>query len=245
MGYNWPTMPRAFEKWTVLRHGPIEKLADNLWRIEGALPGMALKRVFTIARMRDGRLLLHGAMALDEDTMRELEAWGRPGFMMVPNGFHRLDARVYKARYPDLKVIAPAGSRKRIEQVVPVDLLVEEFAGDDAVRLEYPDGLGRIEALLRVRHPAGGETLVFTDAVFNLKEKLPGAVGLLLGLIGTRPGPRVTGIAKTFLVKDRSAYRAYLERLAAAPEISRVIVAHGAVVSDRCSDFLRAAAATL
>ena len=59
--------------WNVLPHGPIEKLADNLWRIKGSLPGTSLQRVMTVVRRDDGSLLLHSVIALQEPAMREIE----------------------------------------------------------------------------------------------------------------------------------------------------------------------------
>ena len=70
-------MPKAFDKWMVLPHGKIEKLEENLWRVDGTLPGGGPPRVMTIARLRDGRLVIHGAIALDDASMKELEALGR------------------------------------------------------------------------------------------------------------------------------------------------------------------------
>src|SRR5690606_38404698 len=80
-------------------HGPLERLEDNLWRVEGALPNMALRRVMTVVRMADGRLVIHSAIALPDELMAQIEAWGRPSYLLVPNAYHRLDAPAYKARY--------------------------------------------------------------------------------------------------------------------------------------------------
>src|SRR5262249_60972268 len=102
----------------------------------------------------------------------------------------------------------------------------------------------QVEAAMFVRR-SDGETMVVTDGIFNLQEKLPGAVGAFFHFIGSKPGPRVTWLARTFMVKDRAAYRAQLERLAGSPDLRRVIVAHGAMVADNCQGFLRTAAATL
>src|SRR5690606_38404699 len=79
-------------------HGPLERLEDNLWRVEGALPNMALRRVMTVVRMADGRLVIHSAIALPDELMAQIEAWGRPSYLLVPNAYHRLDAPAYKAR---------------------------------------------------------------------------------------------------------------------------------------------------
>ena len=99
----------------------LERLADNLRWVWGSLPGMSLKRTMTVVRLGDGRLVLHNAIALDDKTMAELEAFGTPAFLIVPNGGHRLDAPAYKARYPQLRVFGPRGSRKRIEEVIALD----------------------------------------------------------------------------------------------------------------------------
>ena len=237
-------MPRAFDKWRVLPHRPIEKLADNLWRVEGDLDGIALKRVMVIVKLGDGTLLLHNPIALGAQPMIELEAWGTPAYIVVPNGFHRLDARIFKQRYPEARVMGQSGHRKRIDQVIPLELVYEDFAGDGSVRFEYLDGLAKVEAAMLVRS-ADGETMVVTDGIFNLQQKLPGFVGGFFHFIGSKPGPRVTWLARTFMVKDRRAYAAHLKKLAETPNLRRVIVAHGAMTSENCSNFLYMAASTL
>jgi hypothetical protein len=114
-------MPKSPAQWKVLPHGPIEKLSDNIWWVQGSLPGMSLKRVMTLVRVRDGRLVVHNGIALAEDAMQRIEAWGTPAFLAVPSGWHRLDAAAYKQRYPSLRVFVPKGARGRVEQVVTVD----------------------------------------------------------------------------------------------------------------------------
>src|ERR671938_349083 len=104
----------------ILPHGDFEELAPGLWSITGSLP-MPLRRNMTIYRMADGSLLLHSVIALDDAGMAKLEALGRPNIMIVPNTGHRMDAAFYKKRYPKLKVISPAASRSKIEQVIKTD----------------------------------------------------------------------------------------------------------------------------
>jgi hypothetical protein len=82
-------MAKCFETWTVLPHGPIEKLSENLWRVEGTMNDGKIKRVMTIARMKDGRLVVHNAIALEPELQAEIEAFGTPAAIVVPNGFHR------------------------------------------------------------------------------------------------------------------------------------------------------------
>ena len=65
-------MAVGFRRWTVLPHAPIEVLAPNLWRVEGQM-GSYNKRVMVLARLADGRILMHNAIALDEASMARLD----------------------------------------------------------------------------------------------------------------------------------------------------------------------------
>lgn len=221
------TAPAA---WTVLSHGPLERLADNLRWVQGSLPRMSLKRVMTIARLADGRLVIHNGIALGDIQMRQIEAWGTPAFLLVPNGMHRQDAAAYKARYPSLRVLAPSGSRAKVAEKVAVDGTFEEFPVDDTVRLERLDGVADAEGVMLVRSP-DGTTVVLTDAMFNMDRKTDVLGFLITTLFGSAPGPRVSRLAKLLFVKDRAALRASFERLAAIPDLVRVIVAHEKVAS--------------
>jgi len=91
-------------EWVVYEHGELVQLASNLWRVSGTLPSMDLPRCMVVARTTTGDLVIHNAVAMDEAHMAELEALGRPAWLVVPVGWHRFDAARYKARYPDLGV---------------------------------------------------------------------------------------------------------------------------------------------
>jgi len=82
----------VYQSWTVLPHAPIEKLESNLWHVDAKMADGKTPRQMTLARMRDGRVVVHNGIALEEERMKELEAWGTPSFLVVPNGFHRQDA---------------------------------------------------------------------------------------------------------------------------------------------------------
>jgi hypothetical protein len=233
-------MPKAFDKWQVFPHRPLEKLEANLWRVEGDLPNGNGNRVMTIVKMRDGGLLIHSAIALAEPLMAEIEAFGKPAVLVVPNGLHRLDSKVYKERYPSLKVVSPAGARKKVEQVVKVDASYAEAPGDEDVRLLHLDGTKDGEGVIEVKS-GGKTTVVFNDAVNNLP-KMGGFFGFLLAPTGK---PAVPRIARWMMVKDKPAFRAHLEKLAATPNLGRLIFSHGAVIHDQPGEVLKSVAAAL
>jgi hypothetical protein len=196
-----------------------------------------------VARLGDGRLVVHSGIALDDAEMKELESWGTPAFLIVPNAGHRLDAKIFKDRYPSMRVIGPPGAKAKIEQVVKLDATEADF-GDDSVRYEILEGTGGGEGVLIVRSNAG-TTLGFTDAVMNM-QSLPGFSGFMMGLFGfTGPAPKVTLPTRMLIVKDKKAMRRELEKRADMAGLVRVEVAHGAPITSSPADALRTAAAGL
>ncbi len=225
-----PRMPKAHEEWKVLDHGPIVELSENIWWVDGALPGMSLRRNMVVVKLADGRLVIHNGIALRDKERLEVEAWGTPAVLIVPNGGHRLDAPAYKKRYPALRVLTPQGSRKRVEEVVRVDGTYEDFPADEAVRCETLHGVKRAEGAMIARS-ADGVTLVLNDAVFNMDTKKDILGFLFTTILGSAPGPRVSRLAKLLFVQDKAALRADLERYAAMPDLVRLVVAHEKVAS--------------
>lgn len=228
----------------MLPHGPVTVVAENVWRVDGTNEGMPLGRVMTIARRTDGSLVLHNVIALDDATMSEVERLGPIGTIVVPNGWHRLDAPAFESRYPSARILCPAGAKKRVSAVVEVDGAYEDLPPDEAVRLEPLEGLGGVEGVLQVRS-ADGVTLAFNDTIFN-QPRLPGGFGFVYHhVIRSTGGPKVPPVARWFMVKDRRALRSHLERLAALPDLRRVIIMHGQSPESDPGGFLRTVAATL
>lgn len=230
-------------EWKILPHGPIERLTDNLWRVRGEIGSLPIGRVMTLARRSDGHVVVHNAIALEEPLMAQIEAWGPPRYLVVPNRFHRLDAPVFAARYPEARVLCPAWARKKVASVVRVDSDYRDYPADADVALAHLDGTREREGVLEVRS-ADGTTLVMNDVLFNLPPQ-PGFKGLLLRIDAAVGRLRVPRISRLLLVADRAAFRAHLERLAARPDLRRVIVSHGDVVTEDPAAALRAAAAEL
>lgn len=221
---------KANLSWTVLPHGDIVKLAENLWWVQGSLPNMSLKRTMVVVRLADGRLVIHSAIALQEQAMKELEAWGTPAFLIVPNAYHRLDAPAYKQRYPGLTVLTPPAGRAKVEEVIAVDGGYDAFPSTDEVRLELLHGVGDAEGAMIVRS-SDGVTVVLNDAMFNMDRKRDPLGFFFTTLLGSAPGPRVSRLAKLAFIKDKAALRRDFERYADRPGLTRVIVAHEKVAS--------------
>src|SRR5437762_11219442 len=105
-------MPQPHTEWTVLPHGKLTQIEDNILTVTGDIPMPVgnLTRRMTVVRLRDGRLVIFSPVALDENEMRVIEDFGEPAFLIIPNSHHRLDSKIWKDRYPTIKVITPQGA---------------------------------------------------------------------------------------------------------------------------------------
>jgi len=228
-------MAKCFTTWTVLPHDPIEKHAENLWSVSGKMPGGNQRRM-TIARRSDGKLVLHNAMALTDEEMKELEAFGTPAYIVVPNAFHRMDSFIFKQRYPKADVLCPQTARKKISQVVEVSGHLDEMPKDANVELFHLRGMKEREGALRVK--SNGQTaLVFNDTLLNMAPT-GGLMGFALGPTGTLSVPRFT---RWMMLQDGAALKSHLQELAASPGLKHLIPGHGDVIAQEPSKALNEA----
>jgi len=235
-------LPPCPSSWKVLNHGPLEAVGVGCWRVVGSLPNMGLPRTCVVARCGEGELLIHSAIALRDEVLAEVLALGTPRWLVVPNGMHRLDAPAWKERFPSLTVVCPPAARAKVEEVVPVDTTLDAlesvFGPEHGVSVHPLPGVNGAEWALGVHHEGGSVSLVVTDAVFNLPHQ-PGVGGLVMRLIGSSGGPKVTFVARQLLVKNRAELAEGLRSLAALPGLCRVIPAHGDPIEGDVAQTLR------
>lgn len=231
----------------VLPHSSITELVPGLWNVTGVLG--PTPREMVIYRLQDRGLLIHSAIALDNAGMAQLESLGTPKLMIVPNRIHRIDASIYKRRYPELEVVAPAVAKPYVEEVVAVDAIAEERLSDYAIICHIPAGIRPQEVVYELPL-AMGKALLFTDILFNLTDAyleahVPRSKWLLRWLgAGNHLG--ITALGKRFFMTDKTAYCQWLQTLADSVSSLQVIsVAHGAPITKDCSEQLRVAAKCL
>lgn len=238
-------MTRPFQHWKVLPHGKLTEVDENILTVTGEIPMPLahLPRRMTVVRLKDSRLVVFSAIALAESEMAALEAYGRPAFLIVPNDHHRLDARIWKDRYPALQVVAPEGSRAKVAKTVPVDTTTPRFDDSNVQFLAVP-GTKEREAALVVRSP-NGTTLVLNDLVGNIRGE-SGAGGWFLRRVGfAGKKPQIPKVVKMVLIADKSALRAQLLQWAEIETLKRILVAHGSPIVESPRQTLRDLASSL
>jgi len=238
-------MTKPFQQWTVLPHGKLVQVDENILTVVGEIhmPLMDLPRRMTVVRLVDAGLVIFSAIALDEDEMSALEAYGRPAVLIVPSDKHRLDAKTWKDRYPEIEVVAPEGARAKVEETVPVDTAAPRFDDPNVQFVTVPGTRGR-EAALVVRTPRG-TTIVLNDVVGNIRDAA-GFGGWLLHLAGfAGKEAQVPAVVKMAVIDDTKALRTQLLQWAEIESLVRILVSHGSPIEENPRQVLRELAESL
>lgn len=232
-------MTAILEKWTVQPHEPLTEIDDGILTVAGEIrmPLGNFPRRMTVIRLGGRRTAIFSAIALGDEEMARIEAMGDPSFLIVPGDHHRLDARIWKMRYPDIEVIAPPGAREAVEEAVQVDA-THDIMGDPLVRLVIMPGVGGHEAALEV-HRDSGLTIIANDLIANVAH--PHGIGaqIMARLMGFGVSePQVPRLIRHLIVEDRLALAEQFAAWAADPDLRRIIVSHGDVIDARAADVL-------
>lgn len=225
--------------WIVTPHGPLVKLEDNLWVVEGQVPGPGgIKRRMAIVRRADGSLLFFHAMPLEAAVLDEVTAWGRPAALVLGHDQHAIDAEPFAKRLA-LPIFGPGPNLAQLRaRGLEIAGSVGELPADPHIRFEEIEGARTGEAVGIVS--AGGRTsLLFADCCQNNP-----AEGMMLALrmFGFAGGPKVVPAFRLLFMSDRTRLAAHLARLAALPGLARLVPFHGTVVDVDPAAALRKAA---
>jgi hypothetical protein len=237
-------MSKPPRPWTVLPHGPLEQLEENLYAIESAVPGIpGLRRRMAIVRRADGGLLFFNGVPVGEDALARIRALGTPAMLVVPQHLHMIDAHAFRDRL-GVRVYAPAATRALVAERVAVDGAFEDIPPDPAVSVITVSGFRTGEGMAVVRS-ADRVSLVVADLVLNVPNA-PGFRGLLFRLLGfTGDRPKLPAPVRLRVLRDPGALRAQLEELARTPGLARIVPSHGAIVDRDPARALREIAASL
>lgn len=234
-------MTAPFKQWTVLPHGKLTRVTDRIFTVVGDLkmPLLELPRRMTVVRSKSGGLVIFSAIALRDADMAQLEALGRPAFLVVPSERHRLDAPGYAARYPGITVVGPRAGAEKIGQVVRIDTSTPDF-GDPTIRYMEIAGDSALEV-----DGEDGMTLIINDLIGDIHGE-HGLGGWLLRVMGfAGDDPHVPGPVKLTLGKHKREVAQQFRRWAERGNIRRIIVSHGDPIEKDPGGTLRKLAASI
>src|SRR5882724_2316660 len=165
-------MAKAARPWIVTEHGPIEKLEDNLWVVEGAVPGVPFRRRMSIVKRSDGSLLFFNAIPLEPAALEEVLGWGNPEVLVVPHDQHMIDAPAFASKL-QLKVYGPKECEEKMRARAEISGTLEALPSDPALSIERVAGVKNGEPALLVKSDKGKVSLLLCDVIMNnTKESL-------------------------------------------------------------------------
>ncbi len=208
----------------IYAHGSPVQLAENVWQVAGSLK-IPVPRNMTIVRSPQGALALYSVVAMNETGMRELEALGRPQFMVIPHRRHQMDAPFYSARYPQLRVLAPDPARVRN---VTIDGGLEELRAIGIEAFVLP-GNDHEDVVMDI--PFGdGRALCVCESLGNVATS--GLMSLLFRVLGPPGGG--FGVARAVRLReipDRPRLGAWLRSQAQRSDLRALLFGHGAAIT--------------
>jgi hypothetical protein len=219
----------------------LNEFGPGLFTAEGPVVsffGFAYPTRMAAIRLADGSLFVWSPIALSNALKREVDALGPVRFLVSPNRLHHLFLGQWKTAYPEARLYASPGLRKKRK-----DLSFDGELGD-VPEYEWMADVDQVAVrgsfLTEVEffHRAS-RTAIFTDLLQNFSPDWftgwRGIVARLDGICAPYPGaPREW--RATFY--NRRAARAALARILAWP-IERVLIAHGDGVTRDGAAFVR------
>jgi len=236
-------MPKQPRPWIVTSHDPLEKLEDNLWAVQGDVPGIPFKRRMFIIKRSDGTLMFFGmAIPLEEGLLAEVTAWGRPAILVVTHDQHMIDARPFAERL-GLKIYGPKPCEAKMRARADIAGMLEDVPPDPNVLVMPVAGVKNGEPAVIVKSDGGRRVSLLVSDVLqnNSKESL----GLLPRIMGFGGGPKVVPVFRMMFLKDKGALKRQLAEWAALPGLSRLVPCHGDGVTSGAAAALKAAAAAI
>jgi hypothetical protein len=234
-------MAKPPRPWIVTKHNPIVKLEDNLWLVEGDVPGIPFRRRMSIVKRADGSLLFFNAIPLDEGALAEVKAWGKPAILVVPHDQHMIDARPFAEKL-GLKLYGPRECEAKMRARAEVSGTLESIPGDPSIRIEPVAGIKSGEPALFVKSSSGHTSLLVADVIMNSTKA---SLGLLPRLMGFAGRAKIVPVFRMMFLKDKKALREQLASWAKLPGLAHLVPCHGDVMSTGVAEAVLGASATL
>jgi hypothetical protein len=208
----------------------LQPFAEEIWLADGPetdVAGFRYPTRMAIIRLSGSRLFVWSPVALSQELRAAVDALGAVRYLIAPNMLHHLFIDQWQRAYPDAKLHAPPGLRRRRK-----DLMIDADLGDAPDREwageldQVPVRGNAIATEIVFFHPRS-RTILLCDLIQHFdRDRFSGWRALVARLdlmTGAEPQvPRKFRLA--FL--DRGAARASIARILVWPA-DRVVIAHG------------------
>ena len=220
----------------------LREFGPEIWTAEGPVVpffGFPYSTRMAVMKLSGGGLFVWSPIALSPALTREIDAMGPVQCLISPNRLHHLFLAEWKTAYPDARLFASPGLRRRRK-----DLAFDADLGDAPDPLWAPDidqvlVRGSFTMTETVFFHHAGRTAIFADLIQNFPcdwfKGWRSSLAQFAGITSSHPGAPRDWRAS---FANRSAARAAIERILAWP-IERVLNAHGEPASTEGAAFVR------
>lgn len=211
----------------------LDPITDQMWAAQVDLNLVGKLIIFpcrmTVVRLKNGDVLLHSPIRIDDALAAEIEAIGPVRYLIAPNCFHHLYLTDVMARYPEAKLYtAPGLAQKRPDLDVTAEIRPDK-------KLPWADefdwfalaGAPKMNEIILLHRAS--KTLMVTDLMFNMSRVRGPMTPFLLLCAGAWRKPGQSRVWR-LLTRDRKAAKASLQPVL-AQNFDRVTMAHGDVVA--------------
>jgi hypothetical protein len=231
-------MAKTPRPWIVTSHDPIQKIDDNLWTVDGDVPGLPIKRRMAIIKRSNGDLVFFNAVPLKDEVLEEVRSWGRPAMLLVPHHQHMIDGHAFREKL-GLKLYGSAECADEIKKRAKLDGLLQDIAEDEHVKVHASQGNKLGEPVIEVRSGGGARvSLLFGDMIQNTPSA---SLGLMFRMMGFGGGPKVVPVFKMMFVKDKARLKEQIAGWSELKNLTRLMPSHGNLVSEGAAAALKAA----
>ena len=222
----------------------MREFGHEIWIADGpdvAVAGFHYPTRMAVIRLADGDLFVWSPIRLADDLRAAVDGLGRVAHIVAPNSLHHLFLTEWQRAYPDARLYAAPGLRKKRRDLAFDAELDDGAAADWVGEIDQVAMRGNLVTTEIVFFHRASGTLLFTDLLQQIAaDRLSGwrAVVAKLDLM-TGPEPAVPRKFRLAFVGRRKA-QAALARLRGWPA-EKVLMAHGTPVETDAPAFLRRA----
>lgn len=219
---------------------------DQLWEAGSQLkmlPGLWIPTRMTVIRLAPGKIALHSPIPMDDTLAAEVAKLGEVVLLIAPNNYHHLALPKAIKRFPNAEVWGSPGLPKKRPDVVFTGILDKgtKPPWSDVLAPFFLEGAPSMGETVFIHRPS--KTLIVVDSLFNLKTAKNAFSRFMLSVTSSY-GKAAQSRIWRHTVKDKKAMAESTKPLL-SEDFERVVVSHGAILTENAKATFTDAAAWL
>ncbi len=205
----------------------MRKIDTNIWvhETEFKLFGAEFGNRMTVLLLKNGTLLLHSPVKIEEELVKEIIKIGDVLYIVTPNNFHGLFAEDWMSQFPEaVHYSAKVGDLEKGNGRALSELI--SVVSEEEVRLIKIEGAPKVNEYAILHRESG--TLILTDMAFNIGSDVSMWTRIFFKLNGAFNSFGPTRLMKSMITNPEALCISMSEML--TYDFHRIIVSHGRII---------------